>query len=229
MSQSYKGAQDQNSGVVDFNALDFHVQQQLARINTATIVKIIKSPYDKQGNAIDAGSMVPVGYVDVQPMVNQIDGQNNATPHGKVYHLSYHRYQGGLNAIICDPEVGDIGKMVVSNRDTSSVKATDAVANPGSRRKFDMADGTFFGSPQAKAPNQYLRFTSTGIEIGITKNTTTKIFIDQQGHVTITGDLHVTGAVIAGYGGGDQIGLQTHKHDGVMTGSGDTSAPNPGT
>ena len=32
------------------------------------------------------------------------------------------------------------------------------------------------------------------------------------GGLTVTGDLHVTGAVIAGYGGADQVGLQTHKH-----------------
>jgi phage gp45-like len=41
--------------------------------------------------------------------------------------------------------------------------------------------------------------------------------------VVITGDLHVTGAVIAGFGGGDQVGLQTHLHtDG-------TPGPTPGT
>jgi phage gp45-like len=30
--------------------------------------------------------------------------------------------------------------------------------------------------------------------------------------MTISGDLHVTGAVIAGYGSTDQVGVQTHKH-----------------
>ena len=32
------------------------------------------------------------------------------------------------------------------------------------------------------------------------------------GDVVHTGNLHVTGEIIAGYGGGDQVGLQTHKH-----------------
>jgi phage gp45-like len=32
------------------------------------------------------------------------------------------------------------------------------------------------------------------------------------GTLKITGDVHVTGAVIAGYGGADQVGLQTHEH-----------------
>ena len=30
--------------------------------------------------------------------------------------------------------------------------------------------------------------------------------------VTVSGDLHATGAIIAGYGGSDQVGLQTHTH-----------------
>ena len=47
--------------------------------------------------------------------------------------------------------------------------------------------------------------------------------------MTVNGDLHVTGAVIAGYGGSDQVGLQTHKHgEGIPAASG-TSAPTAGT
>ena len=50
------------------------------------------------------------------------------------------------------------------------------------------------------------------------------------GRVNILGDLHVSGAVIAGYGGGDQIGLQTHKHTQPNDGRGDSEQPtNPPT
>jgi hypothetical protein len=47
----------------------------------------------------------------------------------------------------------------------------------------------------------------------------------------VTGDLHVTGAVIAGYGSGDQVGLQTHTHSvPAKPGGGVTSdAPSGGT
>ena len=34
--------------------------------------------------------------------------------------------------------------------------------------------------------------------------------VTHTGNYTLNGDLHVTGAVIAGYGGSDQVGLQTH-------------------
>jgi phage gp45-like len=47
--------------------------------------------------------------------------------------------------------------------------------------------------------------------------------------VRITGDLHVTGDVVGGFGGGDQVGLLTHNHGNVQTGGDNTSAPNPGT
>ena len=36
--------------------------------------------------------------------------------------------------------------------------------------------------------------------------------ISMTGTVSVTGDIHATGAVIAGYGGADQVGLQTHHH-----------------
>ena len=46
--------------------------------------------------------------------------------------------------------------------------------------------------------------------------------------MTIAGDLHVTGAVIAGYGGADQVGLQTHKH-GEGTAAAGTTSPTAST
>ncbi len=41
---------------------------------------------------------------------------------------------------------------------------------------------------------------------------------------TIHGDLHVTGAVIGGYGTGDQVGLQTHTHAQDADSANDTEA-----
>ena len=44
--------------------------------------------------------------------------------------------------------------------------------------------------------------------------------------VEVHGDLHVTGAVIAGYGTGDAVNLLTHTH--ADQDEGDTGAPTPG-
>jgi hypothetical protein len=51
--------------------------------------------------------------------------------------------------------------------------------------------------------------------------------------VTLSGDLHVSGAVIAGYSTGDQVGLQTHRHtqgpDSHLDAEVPTNAPTTGT
>jgi phage gp45-like len=41
----------------------------------------------------------------------------------------------------------------------------------------------------------------------------------------VTGDLHVTGAIIAGFGGVDQVGVQTHTHKQGNDSHGDTEVP----
>ena len=46
---------------------------------------------------------------------------------------------------------------------------------------------------------------------------------------TVTGDLHVTGAVIAGFGGPDQVNLQTHRTTEVEFGTGTSGPPEAGT
>jgi hypothetical protein len=162
---AYQGAQDQGTSGTDYNSIQFLIHQELAKISTASVVKIVKGPYDKDGKAIEPGAPGAIGYVDVQPMVNQLDGYGNATPHGTVYRLSYHRSQGGSNAVINDPVVGDIGKMVVGDRDSSVVRATNKVGNPGSKRKFDKADGTYIGNTQGQTPDQWIAFTKDGIVI----------------------------------------------------------------
>lgn len=222
-SYSYTGNAGPDDAGSHPNSLKFLVQQELAKVHTATLVKIVKAPYDTSGNAIPPGTAGPVGFVDVQPLVNQLDGRGNAMPHGTVYRLSYYRYQGAQGAFISDPVVGDIGKMVIANRDTSSVKATNAQANPGSRRKFNMADGTYFGQTQAGTPERYVTFTGSGGIIAVKPGEAIKII----------GDLHVTGAIIAGVGTGDSVTLQHHTHNQGNDGHGDsevpTDAPNAGT
>jgi phage gp45-like len=46
--------------------------------------------------------------------------------------------------------------------------------------------------------------------------------------VVLNGDLHATGAIIAGYGGADQVGLQSHDHGNTGTLATGTHAPRAG-
>lgn len=149
----------------EYNAIEFVVRQVLSKMRTALRVKVIRGPYDKDGRDIPVGTIGAIGFVDVQPLVNQIDGRNQATPHGVVYRLSYHRYQSGYGAIIADPKAGDIGHIVAGDRDASSVISTGSQANPGSRRTYDMADGMYHGQVQAGAPEQYLTYLENGLRL----------------------------------------------------------------
>lgn len=151
-AQSYQGAESAASAVTDFHSLDFMMQRAINRVSTATMVKVIKVTNTP-------GSLEAVGKVDVLPLVNQVDGMNNAVKHDKVYGLKYYRMQGGKHAVIIDPRPGDIGLMIAADRDTSSVIANKDQANPGSRRRFDMADGIYVGMCLGgENPEQYIRF-----------------------------------------------------------------------
>lgn len=141
----------------DINGLAFLVQQFLNKVQTATLVRIEK--------CTNSGGLSPVGFVDVTPLVNQIDGQGLPTPHETIYNLPYFRLQGGSNGVIIDPEVGDIGICVFASRDISKVKSTKAQANPGSRRMHSFSDGMYLGGVLNGIPSQYVQFSAAGIRI----------------------------------------------------------------
>lgn len=212
----FLGARSLGDEASDLTAHSFLISQVLAKIPGATLVLV--------RNVTNSGGVAPVGFVDVTPMVNQIDGGGNATPHGVVYGLPYVRIQGGANAIILDPQAGDIGVAIFASRDLSAVKRTRQISNPGSRRRGSMSDGIYIGGCLNGTPSQYVAFSASGItlvsptEVTITAPTTTV----NGDLLVVGGNAAVTGAVIAGAGGADQVGLQTHRHGGG-------SAPTPGT
>lgn len=221
--QGYRTPQDAGS---EYNAIRFILRQALATLRTATLVRIVSCTND--------GGLSPVGFVDVQPLVNQLDGFGNAVPHVTVYRLPYLRIQGGANAVIIDPQPGDIGVAVFADRDISSVKATRAQANPGSARMFDMADGMYLGGMLNGAPTQWVRFSDAGIEISSpTKVTLSAPVIELDGQLVQGQGEHGGDAVLRGpvtviedlTAAG--ISVSTHTHGGVEPGSSNTAEPNP--
>jgi hypothetical protein len=200
----HASASDENS---EFNATTFLIKQILARVHTATVVQV--------KSVTNSGEVSPVGFVDVLPLVNQIDGFGNPTEHITVYGLPYIRMQGGTNAIILDPQVGDLGIAIFASRDISAVKNAKKQSNPGSRRRFSMSDGIYLGGILNGAPQNYVRFYSGGIDV----KTTTKLTITaQNATLDTTGNLTVTGDVVAAGG----ISLIHHVHTGVQGGTGNT-------
>lgn len=209
----YSSTLSPNSDAGRFNEMMFVIQSAMSRLATTTLVKVLA--------VTNSGGVEPVGTVDVQPMVNQIDGLGNATPHGTIYKLPYVRIQGGANAIIIDPQVGDIGWAGFCSTDISSVKATKGIANPGSRRRFDWADGLFLGAMLGAAPAQYIQFNDDGITIvSPTKVTLQAPEVHVEGDLTVSGDVTADGEVT-----GNGVALSTHVHGDVTSGSDDTGPP----
>ena len=191
----------------------FLVRRILATVAGSALVQVVAVTND--------GGVSPIGTVDVTPLVNQIDGLGNATPHGTVHGLPYARVQGGADAVILDPKVGDIGIAVFCDRDISGVKATKGRANPGSRRQNDMADGVYLQSCVAQAPTQYVRFSVDGIELVSPSKVRIQapaVEIDASSGVTINTPLVAVSGDLTAQG----TSVHTHHHGGVKAGS-DTS------
>jgi hypothetical protein len=183
----------------EYNNVRFAIQQAIAKIQTATLVQVVSCTND--------GDASPVGSVNVLILVNQINGAGQGLPEGQLVNLPYLRLQGGANAVILDPQPGDIGIAIFCSRDISTVVSTKAQANPATFRMYDFSDGLYLGGVLNGAPTQYIQFNSAGITI-------------VSPTVTIQGNLNVTGDVVA-----NGISLDTHVHSGVQTGSGDTGPP----
>lgn len=205
MTTQVFGQQDPSTQASEYAALAFVVQQLLQKMQTVTLVRVVSCSND--------GGVSPVGTVSVQPLVNQMSGDRQPTPHGVIFNVPYFRLQGGASAVILDPEVGDIGMCAFASRDISAVKTAKDAANPGSFRQYDWADGLYFGGLLNAVPTQYVRFHAGGIEL-------------KAPTVHVEGNLTVSGSVVAdGDVTGDGTSLHTHVHSGVQTGGGNSGPP----
>jgi hypothetical protein len=190
--------QQPESASTDYQALEFFVNSILSRVRTAQAVQVI---------AVTGGGLGPIGTVDVQPLVNQVNGAGQGQPHAVVYGRPYIRWQGGTSAVILDPVAKDVGLLVCCDRDTSNVIATLTAALPASLRKFNFADGIYVGCALSKAtPTDYvwIKPESAGIDIV------------SAGPIKLTGtSINLNGATISGAGEvTDAAGkvLGTHDH-----------------
>lgn len=184
----------------EYNRIAFVVQQLISKVQTATIVRVETCTND--------GDLSPVGFVDVTPLVNQIDGNGLSTLHGIITGLPYLRVQGGTNAIIMDPQPGDLGIAIFASRDLSNVKTTRAQSTPGSRRTYDFSDGMYLGGLLNGAPTQFIQFTEDGVTVTSPTLITLKApTIALEGDVTMSETLTVTGTATA-----DGVSLSEHVH-----------------
>jgi len=143
-----------------FNEYQRHrsiAEQLISRLRTSFIATVVAVTQD--------GTIAGSGKVDILPLVGQLDGEGNVIPHGIIHGVPYMRLQGGANAVIIDPQVGDIGLVAVCDRDNSTAVSNKGQAGPGSLRKHDMSDSIYVMTILSSLPAQYIAFASDGITI----------------------------------------------------------------
>lgn len=195
------------------NNLRFAIRQALTKIQTATLVQVM--------SCTNEGGVSPVGFVNVLILVNQQNSSGVGLIEGQLVNLPYMRMQGGANAVIIDPQPGDIGIAVFASRDISTVIATKKQANPATFRTYDFSDGLYVGGVLNEVPSQYVQFDSEGITVvSPSKITLQAPTVAVQGDLTISGTTQGTDdGTFAG------ISVQNHVHGDVQSGSDDTGPP----
>lgn len=238
MTEKYYGNVQPSDDASAYNELVFQINAIMKRVNTCMPVQV---------TAVKAGGLGPVGFVDVQVMVTQLTGNNTVVANPSIQNVPYFRVQGGKNAVIIDPQVGDIGVACFCQRDISSVKKVRAVAPPGSHRMFSFSDAVYFGGTLNGTPEQYIKFDGSGIAVySPTKITCTapEILMEAENSITmdapvveITGSIGQTGEKGTGAkftGGIENTGgttssngivVETHLHPGVEPGGSNTGTP----
>lgn len=215
----FQGAQRPDSSTSDFNAQTFLIRALLARVRTCTLARVVK--------VTNSGGVAPVGFVDVQPVVSQVDGAGNTVPHAVIYRCPYMRLQGGSSAVILDPQVGDLAIVAFADRDISNATANPGKSSvtPGSGRSHDMADAIVVAtwSPHV-AVTQYVQFSAAGIKV----HSPVAVVLDAPDvqinagtiELTSTGATTLTAASVAiNASGAVDINSATLKHNGVNIGA----------
>lgn len=215
----------------EYATFQFICQQLINKLATVLPVRVVSCTND--------GALAPTGFVDVQPLVDQMGGDRQTVPHGTIFRVPYFRLFGGVNAVIMDPSPGDIGAALFCMRDISALKADPAAAlsrapspgaPPGSFRTYAWSDALYIGGfLNTVEPEQYVRFSAGGIEVVsptvITLRAPSIVLdgpVDASSTIDADGVIHSEVDVTSG-----NISGKTHTHGGVTAGGANTAVPNP--
>ena len=149
----------------------FIIQQLISNIHTMIPVEVVSV-------SVPTGTLAPIGRCSVRPLVQQVNGNNNVYGRGQIINVPYLRVQGGKNAVVIDPVVGDVGLCGFCERDISMVKRTGVEAAPNTRRQYSLNDAVYMFTMMSGVPEQYVHFKDNGIDI------------------KSTGDININGLII---------------------------------
>lgn len=195
------------------------VRQMLQAVHTAIPVKVV--------SCTNNGGLAPIGRLTAIPMIEAVSDLGQASARAKLVDLPYLRIQAGANGIVMDPQEGDIGIAVFSEKDISGMLEAQGAAAPGSARVFDMADGIYLYSILGAAPTQFVQFSEDGIAI----TSPTKITL-QAPEIDITApEINVAASSKITFTTPsfmlNSIDLVDHRHTGVQPGGGNSGGPIP--
>lgn len=226
-------------------AQQFIIQKLLQGVHTCALVRVL---------AVDSVSD-RVGFVTVQPMVEETDTAGVVIPQSPIYRVPFMRYQGGLSAVILDPAVGDTGLCIFAERDITNVKTTLQSGPAATDRRHSSADGLYIGGVLNPDATQWVKFQpgAGGIDIHTPANLSLSaggtVSISSGGTTTLTapggfvvnanmtlngtmsgtatggGAYQFAGAIQAPDAVIDSVTFSTHKHTGVQTGGGTSGGP----
>lgn len=168
----------------------FIIQQLISNVHTMIPVEVVSV-------SVPTGTLAPIGRCSVRPLVQQVDGNNNVYGRGQIINVPYLRVQGGKNAVVLDPVVGDVGLCGFCERDISMVKRTGAEAAPNTRRQYSLNDAVYMFTMMSGTPEQYIHFKDSGIDI------------------KSTGDININGLIIKPNGQlvlANGVVVDTHIH-----------------
>lgn len=168
----------------------FIIQQLISNVHTMIPVEVISV-------SVPTDTLAPIGRCSVRPLVQQVDGNNNVYGRGEIINVPYLRVQGGKNAVVLDPVVGDVGLCGFCERDISMVKRTGAEAAPNTRRQYSLNDAVYMFTMMSGTPEQFVHFKGSGIDI------------------KSTGDININGLVIKPNGQlvlANGVVVDTHIH-----------------
>jgi hypothetical protein len=141
------------------NQLDFIIRSIMGELWTAMPVRV---------EAVEAP------FVEILPLVNQIDNAGNPVDMAVIYGVPYFTLQGGGNAVIITPQKGDIGIAVFSMRDISGVKKAKGESAPETLRQYSPADAVYIGGLLNQPPERFIEIADDKITV----KTDGKVVID---------------------------------------------------
>lgn len=204
------------------------------------------------------GAGTKVGTANVQPTVKVqiIDPVKNTWQPAQSLPLCLDcpiSWPGGGGAHLTFPiAVGDEGLLVFASRCIDNWWLSGGNQSQAEYRMHDLSDGFFIPGcfSQPRAPSAPWSTTTVRLatddglgylEMDPVAHSLNLVFpggimingvaatVPGAGVLRFGGTLQATGNVVAGEGGGDQVGLQSHTHGGVAAGAAQTSAPTAGT